>query len=95
MDIPLHSNTALGIGELLQKYERPTQEKKGGVTSERAEQIEKLMIMIRENPKDGKRFAYWLGRTKRFSTHEIYVLCERAKNGRNPGALLNHLIKNS
>jgi len=39
------------------------------------------------------RMKYWLGRTKKLSTNEIYALMQKAKNGANKQALFNYLLK--
>lgn len=84
------------IGELLQKRNLGTAEKKqGGINSARADAVRRLMEdVMRENPRDTKRFKYWLGRTRRIPTQEIHRLIGSAKEGRNPGALFNYLLKN-
>ena len=41
-----------------------------------------------------KRIKYWLGRTRKIPAGEIYALMKQAKEGKNPQALFNWLIKN-
>lgn len=40
-----------------------------------------------------KRFKYWLGRTRKLTTGQIWRLMASAKEGRNKGALFEHLMK--
>ncbi len=68
-------------------------EKKSGPNSERAEQIEGVMALMGEDVKNGKRFKYWLGRTKKLSPATIYELRKQAETGSNPPALFNYLLK--
>jgi hypothetical protein len=84
------------IGDLLGKRKIPTEgeKKAGGINSERAEMIDRLMSFMREDVTDGKRFKYWLGRTRKLGPAEIYRLMNQAKDGRNSQALFNYLLKN-
>lgn len=41
-----------------------------------------------------KRIKYWLGRTRKIPANQIYDLMKQAKDGKNPRALFNWLIKN-
>jgi hypothetical protein len=66
--------------------------KRGGVNSERADLVEQLCVLMREDPK--ARMKYWLGRTRKLPPAEIYRLMRAAKDGKNPAALFNHLLKN-
>ena len=85
------------IGDQLGKnFERPAPEKKrGGVNSQRADTIEQLMAFMGEDPKDSKRFRYWLGRTRKIESGEIHRLMATAKaEGKKPRALFEYLLKN-
>jgi len=79
--------------------------KRGQPTSERAAEIEQVMLVMRENLKEPgeteparevrikRRFRYWLGRTRRLTPPEIYRLVRAAKDGAKPPALFNYLLK--
>jgi hypothetical protein len=41
-----------------------------------------------------RRFKYWLGRTRRLAPGAIFGLIKRAREGKNPPALFNWLLKN-
>lgn len=41
-----------------------------------------------------KRIKYWLGRTRKLPASEIYRLMRMAREGKNPQALFNYLLKN-
>lgn len=81
------------IGDILGK-KLTEKGKYRGPNSERADQVDQLMSFMGENPKDSKRFKYWLGRTRKLHPQEIYRLMREAKDGRNPRALFNYLLKN-
>lgn len=69
------------------RYEKP---ERRGPNSERAEVVEALCAFMR----DGKaKMKYWLGRTRKLAPAEIYELMRRAKDGNNPPALFNHLLR--
>ena len=40
------------------------------------------------------RMKYWLGRTRKIQPPEIYNMMRQAKDGKNPQALFNYLLKN-
>ena len=68
---------------------------KGGINSAKADAVERLMReVMRENPTDTKRFKYWLGRTRKLTAQALHLMIGSAKEGRKPGALFNHLLKN-
>lgn len=83
------------IGKAIARVRKPEKAKPttGGINSERAEVVAQVVSLMRE-PNDQKRFRYWLGRTKKLPPNEIYQLVRLAKDGRNPAALFNHLLKN-
>jgi len=41
-----------------------------------------------------KRIKYWLGRTRKIPADGIYRLMRQAREGKNPQALFNYLLKN-
>lgn len=64
--------------------------------SERAEAVEILLAFMGEAADSeayGRRFKYWIGRTKHFRPHEIHDLVRLAKDGKNPRAMFNYLLK--
>lgn len=62
--------------------------------SERADVIGQLMAFMGEDIHNGRRFKYWLGRTKRLSPGEIFGLMKRSREeGKKPRALFNWLLK--
>lgn len=73
------------------RFERP-QKKAGGANSQRAEVVGQLMRFMNE-PEDSKRFKYWLGRTRKLSASDIYIMMRKANDGKNPPALFNWLLK--
>lgn len=90
----------------MQKDSETGDKKRGGINSQRADVISKVVTFMGEHiPTKGeseealkkriaKRFKYWLGRTRKISPGEIYRLMSTAKaEGKNPQALFNHLIK--
>lgn len=82
------------IGKILNNRQKQKKER-GGVNSARADAVERLMReVMREDPTNSARFKYWLGRTRRLRSGEIHRLIGNAKEGRKPGALFNHLLKN-
>src|SRR4030042_3745468 len=95
----------LGITEILKKYDPTFQKKWSGPNSIRAERIEQLLSFMGENRKLeaekekeyaerlGRRFKYWLGRTKHLSPGGIFMFMKQAKDGRNPQSLFNYLLK--
>ena len=40
-----------------------------------------------------KRLKYWFGRTRHLSPGDIHGIIRKAKDGKNPGALFNYLLK--
>lgn len=60
--------------------------------SPRGEQLLRLMTLMREDPNNRRRWAYWAGRTRHLSPGAIYILLERARYGTNQQALFNHLL---
>lgn len=95
----------LCITELLKKFDPTFAKKWSCPNSPRAEQIERLLSLMGENRKLdkegekeyaerlGRRFKYWLGRTRSLSPDEIFATMRQAKEGKNPGALFNHILK--
>ena len=78
--------------------------KKRAPNSELAEVIEALMVFMGEPAKPavaagasktpyGRRFGYWLGKTRRLTPAQIYQLMRRAQDGKNPASLFNFLLK--
>ena len=67
--------------------------KKKGANHERAEMIEQLVVFMGESVSDSSRFKYWLGRTRKLKPQEIYALMRKAREGKNPQALFNWLLK--
>lgn len=61
--------------------------------SERADMVGQLMVFMGEDIHDGKRFKYWLGRTRKRSPGDLYGMMKRAQEGKNPRALFNYLLK--
>lgn len=39
------------------------------------------------------RMKYWLGRTRKVQPGDLYAMMKAAKEGKNPQALFNHLLK--
>lgn len=90
------------LGITLQKGTR----RAAGPNSERAEKIAELMQLMREDgiqsgesevaykKRVSRRFKYWLGRTNHLTPQRIYMLMRSAREGKNPPALLNWLLKN-
>lgn len=95
----------LCISEILKKIDPTFSKKWSGPNSPRAERIEQLLSLMGEDRKleqesdeqyaqrIGKRFKYWLGRTRKYSPDEIFAMLRQARSGKNPGALFNYLIK--
>ena len=83
------------IGESIEEMREKMDKKTiGGVNSERSNAVERLMLeVMKEKPTQTRRFQYWLGRTKKMNAQRIHELIGSAKEGRNPGALFNHLLK--
>ena len=65
--------------------------RKSAVPHERAEVILQLIRLMDE---DKTRIKYWLGRTREYTPGDIHGLIKQAKEGRNPPALFNWLLKN-
>lgn len=77
----------------------------GGPKSQRAETILRLISFMGEDrPKPGEdedqtkkriyaRIKYWLGRTRKYTPGEIDGKMKQAKDGKNPPALFNWLLK--
>jgi hypothetical protein len=59
--------------------------------SPRAEQVQAILDLMGE---DTARFKYWLGRTKHLSPDAIYRMLRQARDGDNPQALFNWLLRN-
>jgi hypothetical protein len=58
--------------------------------SERAEQIVAVLELMSE---DNTNFKKWLGRTRHLSPEQIYLMLKNARQGKNPPALFNYLLK--
>lgn len=72
----------------------PKVKTRGGINSAKADAVERLMQeVMREDPKDTKRFKYWLGRTRKLTPSGLHQMIGSAKEGRKPAALFNHLLK--
>ena len=85
------------IGKILGKRSptAPVAKTRGGINSAKADAVERLMReVMHENPNDSTRFKYWLGRTRKLKPHALHAMIGSAKEGRKPGALFNHLLKN-
>ena len=75
------------IGEALAgRAEAP---KKKGPNHERAAVVEELVAFMGEQ---NDRMPYWLGRTRKLSPSRIYQLISKAKEGKKPRALFQHLL---
>jgi hypothetical protein len=103
------------IGENLEKYIKPPEKKRGGITSQKADQVSQLIyfmgehetlkeekILERRKPGAGReakrkrianRMKYWLGRTRKLTPDQLYRMMRQAKEGSNPPALFNYLLK--
>jgi hypothetical protein len=103
------------LREHLGKYSKPIEKTQGGITSQRADIVAKLIFFMGEDqtlkeekelegrkPGAGKeakrkrismRMKYWLGRTRNLFPGDIYKLMRQAKEGKNPPALFNYLLK--
>lgn len=75
------------ISDLLGKYLTP---KKGAPTSEWAAAIEEVLMFLKE---DKARFPYWCGRLRHMEPNDILDLIKAAKQGKNPPALFQWLLK--
>lgn len=79
--------------------------KRTGPNSERAEAIVYLLTFMGEDREQAgeteeetkkriyARIKYWLGRTRKYTPGEIRGLIKQAKEGRNPPALFNWILK--
>lgn len=77
------------IGDLVKAPEKPAIPKNGGVNSPFNNAVDHVVQFMGEP----KKFAYWCGRLRKLPPQEIFGLISRAKEGRNPKALFNFLLK--
>lgn len=80
------------IEDILGKTQIKKEKTTGGVNSRRSAIVEQLCVFMGDDPKS-KRMGYWLGRTKKIDPDRIYQLMRQAKEGKNPQALFNWLLK--
>lgn len=59
----------------------------------RAHAAGKVEAIKKIRAKRARLMKYWLGRTKHLEPADIYDMISKAKKGRNPQALFNHLLK--
>ena len=84
------SASPVAVGDLLKDKIQLEAKQRGGVNSERADVIAQLIVFMGEK---NDRFKYWLGRTRKLTPSRIYQLIRSAKDGNNPPALFNYLLK--
>lgn len=64
--------------------------KRSGVNSLFNDAVDRALDTMGE---DKKRFAYWCGRLRGINPQLISLMAAKAKDGRNPAALFNWLLK--
>jgi hypothetical protein len=69
---------------------KPPKPKRSGVNSPFNDAVDRALDTIGE---DKKRFAYWYGRLRGINPQVISLMAAKAKDGRNPIALFQWLIK--
>lgn len=62
--------------------------KKKKIVNPRQEQIQAVCDFM-----DDQRYSYWNGRLRKLSPDNIYLLLKSAKEGKNPRALFNYLLR--